>query len=360
MNKSDMETRAKAIRAKIDALPVGEDLRKMIYDDLADALISEMKTGHISEHESAESAKFILERLDNVNTFGQLKAFLRELADRWTVYRDVQLKYLPHLEMLVPLETLDAIQEKYCTFCGAQNPDGFRFCNSCGKPNAAVSQVSSPASHVSIPRVRKALIDAIIEFSQRGRAMGVKSPFDIFLSNPDSENLLAYLENPTTEQVNDLVWVYNFTEEEKQFLIDNPEIYLNYLVVLGALAKAYKSIKLREGVLLAEATLRYPRILEGLAEEKDWRAYDEVATDYLSQAREVNEPFYLLQPLVKAAYAKLMLNDRRAAREYLNEFYRIVDTALRKKPAYWNLDENTYQMWIRGCKEEANGLRSKL
>lgn len=240
----------------------------------------------------------------------------------------------------------------FCSYCGAKNPDDFRFCSSCGKPNSAkgASSSSSDATYI-----RKAFISAATDFFQGGSAKGAKSPFDLLEKNWTDRG--KFLTDPTTQQVNELVLIHHFDEHDKNFISDNPEIFVNYLYMVGSL----NSLKIQQGVLLTQNFILYMSNLDAFAKEKNWKAYDKLTNDYLEDARQVNEPFYLIRPLVKAANAKLMINDRRTAREYLNEFYRIIDDASKKKPAYFgDYDNEIFNMWVYGCRKEADQLRTKI
>lgn len=240
----------------------------------------------------------------------------------------------------------------FCSYCGAKNPDDFRFCSSCGKPNSATGASSSSSDATYI---RKAFISAANAFFQGGSKKGAKSPFDLL--DPNWTDKGAFIKDPTAQQVHELVLVSHFDDHDKDFLSDNPEILVNYLYMIGSL----NSLKIQQGVLFTQNFILYMSNLDACAKEKNWKAYDELTSDYLNDARQVDEPFYLLRPLVKAAYAKLMLNDRRTAREYLNEFYSIVDKASQKKPAYFgDSDDETFKMWVYGCRKEADQLRTKI
>ena len=241
----------------------------------------------------------------------------------------------------------------FCSYCGTKNPDDFRFCSSCGKANPAKGGVSSSSSSDAI-YIRKAFISAATEFYQGGSAKGAKTPFDLL--DPNWTDRGEFLTNPTTQEVNELVKLGAFDNHDKDFLTKNPVVFVNYLYMISSI----NSVKIKQGVLFTQELILYGSNLEAFAEEKNWKSYDNLTSDYLNDAREVDEPFYLLSPLVKSAYAKLMMNDRRTAREYLDEFYRIVDNASRKEPAYFGGDNETFKLWIYGCRKKADQLRSKI
>ena len=71
--------------------PLSEDLRKVIYDDLAEIHIQNVGNG-ISKQERQDVSRYVLQ-LDNVKTYGELIVFLRRLADAWEPYRPVYEKY---------------------------------------------------------------------------------------------------------------------------------------------------------------------------------------------------------------------------------------------------------------------------
>ena len=56
-----------------------------------------------------------------------------------------------------------------------------------------------------------------------------------------------------------------------------------------------------------------------------------------------------------------MLGDRKTARQYLDEFDRIVRTAGQETAAYQYPDnKGLYKGWIETCQKEASELRAKL
>jgi len=71
--------------------PLSEDMRKVIYDDLAEVHIQTVANG-ISKQERENVSRYVLQ-LDKVKTYGELIVFLRQLADAWEAYRGVYEKY---------------------------------------------------------------------------------------------------------------------------------------------------------------------------------------------------------------------------------------------------------------------------
>lgn len=41
--------------------------------------------------------------------------------------------------------------QRYCTNCGAELPEGTRFCGSCGKPTHETAAVATPETDVDVP-----------------------------------------------------------------------------------------------------------------------------------------------------------------------------------------------------------------
>ncbi len=77
---------------------VSEELRKKVYEMLADAMITglEMLNPDIFNVKDSEvSAELIATTLDQIKTKHELLLFLKKLSDRWEVYRPVYLEFVP-------------------------------------------------------------------------------------------------------------------------------------------------------------------------------------------------------------------------------------------------------------------------
>lgn len=75
-----------------NAQAIGEEKRKEVYDDLAEAMISAVERGEMLYEEGQESANFILEKLDHITNAQELLAFLQELSNKWKIYEPVFTK----------------------------------------------------------------------------------------------------------------------------------------------------------------------------------------------------------------------------------------------------------------------------
>jgi hypothetical protein len=80
--------------------PVPEQLRKRIYDDLADAMIIALEQQKLSVAEMKRSSAYTLENLDNANSLGRLIVFLTSLSQRWSVYSSVCNTYIKEINSL--------------------------------------------------------------------------------------------------------------------------------------------------------------------------------------------------------------------------------------------------------------------
>jgi len=70
---------------------VSDQLKKKIYDDLADVVIAALERQQILTDDAAESAQFILRRVEKATTLQDLTQALRELSSRWDIYTNVFL-----------------------------------------------------------------------------------------------------------------------------------------------------------------------------------------------------------------------------------------------------------------------------
>ncbi len=71
--------------------PLSVEMKKKVYDDLADAVIAGLEREQILTDEAAASAHFILSRVEKAQTLGELTQALRELSLRWDIYINVFL-----------------------------------------------------------------------------------------------------------------------------------------------------------------------------------------------------------------------------------------------------------------------------
>jgi hypothetical protein len=74
--------------------PVPEQLRKRIYDSLADVMISALEQGKISIDENKRTAAYILENLDGARSLAALIVFLTSLSRRSSVYSSICNAYI--------------------------------------------------------------------------------------------------------------------------------------------------------------------------------------------------------------------------------------------------------------------------
>lgn len=77
---------------------VTDQRRKKLYEDIAHSMIGALFEGYISVKEAKESAQFVLQKLEHIDTETELIAFLEELAHKWNTYNGVYLKYMVGIE----------------------------------------------------------------------------------------------------------------------------------------------------------------------------------------------------------------------------------------------------------------------
>lgn len=78
--------------------PLTEDARKIIYNLLADCMLDAVEQEAMAYEDGQESAGFILDQLDNIQTYGELTNFLTELSKKWPTYSAVltHIKSIEH------------------------------------------------------------------------------------------------------------------------------------------------------------------------------------------------------------------------------------------------------------------------
>ena len=73
--------------------PVSAAIRKLVYDDLAEAHIQAVENEQITRQQRAEISKSVLAGIESATTYGELISFLLQLSNQWAVYRSVYEKY---------------------------------------------------------------------------------------------------------------------------------------------------------------------------------------------------------------------------------------------------------------------------
>ena len=68
-----------------------EEMRKQIYEKLADDLIAGLEKGEMTTNDSEESSEFILSELEKATTKEDALLFLQALATRWPSYQNAYL-----------------------------------------------------------------------------------------------------------------------------------------------------------------------------------------------------------------------------------------------------------------------------
>lgn len=256
----------------------------------------------------------------------------------------------------------------FCTYCGAQNLDDYNFCYKCGKPRRAVGQAVShetssqntPDQSIDVAFVRGLFLSAAREYENNKSEYRKKeiSPFQLLDLDAHMDKIVL-LRNVSKQQVDELVFPNRFSEAEKQLCCDGM-VYLTYLDMLRICAGTIESTTLLQGAFWGDTLVRYNSQLKSLAENKEWRDYNTLTTQYLEEARETKAAICLIRALVKAAHAKLMLGDRPTCRAYLDEFDRTVGAALRETPAYpFPGNPKLFNEWVKACQEEANRLKAQ-
>jgi hypothetical protein len=248
----------------------------------------------------------------------------------------------------------------YCNYCGTQNPDDFRFCQKCGKPRVGstpAAPAAAPASTGDVVFVRSICLNAAAEFEKNPEQVG--NPLRL-LDFDRNKSRFSFLLTITDAQVDELVKLDLFTAAEKTIIDREPYAVITYLRMLWDLAEAYQCQKLIQGIFLTKSFVMYQSNLDHIVQDKDWKALDALTSEYVEEGRKANYTLLLTRALVKAAHAKLMLGDRYACRQLLDEFYRIADAAQRERPLYTYLSDESARLFFLGVKNQADTLKSKV
>jgi hypothetical protein len=277
----------------------------------------------------------------------------------------------------------------YCTDCGAKNPDDFRFCASCGKPRAGVTAPApvtpeqpvvddakaefmasvraalapKEASHVA-RGLKRFYLEGAASYVRRGRT---GTPFQDGLNSDDFIGTLLRHEFTTL----DIAHLTAIAGVDRELVdVDRPDdegtdVWLTYLQMLRLLADQLNEVKpgqgqaLVEGAFEARELVYYNSQLEAYVEEKDWAGLDELTEQYVEEAEGTNA-LHKMRAAVKAAYAKMMLGDRSAARRHLEEVPGLVVEARAGKHKYTGMDAELMSAWIQAHESDSARMLSML
>jgi hypothetical protein len=204
-------------------------------------------------------------------------------------------------------------------------------------------------SSASLAAMRASLVRAADEYTKRD---DLESPAALIDYNALKTDL-------SQDDVEGLVWPNNFTEREQKIMKD-VDVLLTYINLLDIFSDVIKSSALKLGVFWLSAAILYRSTLDDMVERKAWGDFDDATTAYLGEARETGSSLALLEPLVKSAFAKLMLNDRRAARNLLDEFFQHVDLARGERPAFDFPKGELRVKWIKSQRDTATELKKRV
>jgi len=93
-----------------------EAMKERLYDELCRGILEAINRGEASLLEGKQSAKFILDYLDNVQTKDELLQFLYDLATRWKVYHPFYIKTRYQLEEEAEKEKIEKLKKHLYQF----------------------------------------------------------------------------------------------------------------------------------------------------------------------------------------------------------------------------------------------------
>lgn len=100
---------------------ITEDIRKKMYDDLADLMIIALERQELDIKEMKKSASFILGTLDTIQDEDQLIDFLKTLGARWHVYGVELVRYQGHKTEQADKQKIQEIQGRLSQFIQTQH-----------------------------------------------------------------------------------------------------------------------------------------------------------------------------------------------------------------------------------------------
>lgn len=102
------------------SVPINEDTRKKIYDDLADLMIVALERQELDVAEMKKSASFILGTLDTITEEDQLIVFLKTLGDKWRSYGVELARYQGEKTQAADKQKIEEIQGRLSQFIQTQ------------------------------------------------------------------------------------------------------------------------------------------------------------------------------------------------------------------------------------------------
>ena len=99
---------------------IGEDIRKKIYDDLADLMIVALERQELDVKEMKKSASYILGTLDTITDEDNLLDFLKTLGEKWHVYGVEFARYQGNKVQQADTQKIQEIQSRLSTFIQSQ------------------------------------------------------------------------------------------------------------------------------------------------------------------------------------------------------------------------------------------------
>jgi hypothetical protein len=305
--------------ASFDFEEFKKEVELLIVNDVIHGLENSKETG-FTVADNPKVANYILENIDQATTVAGMINIVQHLHDQYpTVFQ-------PSLTKTIQLSQAD---------------------NSENTPPSTPTLADQMRQFTEVSYARQLFLSAADKHEKEGG-----NPFEL-IDLQSNLSKLGFLKNATEAQIKQLLLANNFSEEEKSLLENDVTIYITYLDMFRMFADVIDSPKLLQASFETKTLIYYNSQLKGLADEKKWRDYDALTSQYLEEARETKVAFFLIRPLVKAAHAKIMLNDRRTCREYLDEFKVIVDTALRERPEYTSLSNEDIRQWVQVHQNEA-------
>lgn len=83
---------------QLSSVIITEEFREKIYKELAEVMLHGLESGQVSVEDSKKLSIFVLDRMDNLKTYGELVSFLQELVNKWPVFKTVSLQLQDDLQ----------------------------------------------------------------------------------------------------------------------------------------------------------------------------------------------------------------------------------------------------------------------
>jgi hypothetical protein len=231
----------------------------------------------------------------------------------------------------------------FCTECGAESPEDFRFCQRCGQARRQL-----PTAGNGVTEVRQAAYQGALRFVRTGV---------VPLNDDEVAVITSHIRELTVDEVSQLVTP---RPTDPAFNDDDAgSVWLTYLDVLLHVSRALDLDVVTNRAIEVKTTLLYGSALDDLFEAQKWSEYAELCREYYAATEDTN-PLLRMRAAVRLALGVLMEGEREEARRLIAEV-RGLQASARNVPdsfTVWQGEER--EQFIRAMLSQADQISERL